>query len=94
MCVLGGSGLFVSYDDQALRLWSLAKQTKCIHHSPTDSNLKFIALHPIDAIDVVLVFYSVKGKASQGGLIRVFSAATLTLLQEVRYPSISYLLYL
>lgn len=89
ICLLGNTGTFLTYDENAMRLWSLNKQIKCIHHNKNDeSNYKFLTLNPIDAMEVVLAFYTVKKTQSSdanavGGLIRVYSH-NLMVMQEVR----------
>lgn len=86
MCIMSGSGNVVTYDDKALRLWSLSKQLKAHHIPPSKlENLRFCRINALDELQCFVVIYSL-GKsaagAEKGGCMRVFSEQ-LELLQEV-----------
>lgn len=81
------SGNIITYDENALRLWSSTKQLKSQHHDMSKlENLKFMYLNNIDEIACFVIIYSLKKASSsdeKGGCMRIYSEQ-LQLLQEVR----------
>ena len=82
-------GKFATYDASALRLWSLDKQVKSLHHNQSAEDklksFKFVALFPIEELRLFIVLYTGRHKAtSKGSLARVYSS-DLILLQEVKH---------
>ncbi len=87
MSILRESGNIITYDEQALRLWSTTKQLKAQHHEQSKlESLKFMHMNSLDEISCFVIIYSLKKAASsdeKGGCMRIYSEQ-LQLLQEVQ----------
>lgn len=84
LCIDKTSGNFITYDESAVRLWSMKKMIKStrLEKNPDDA---FLDLFCMDRIEKVLVIFTPKRSSeSKGGVIRILSP-TLTHIQSVCY---------
>jgi hypothetical protein len=80
--MLKKSGNFVTYDNLAVRLWSLSKQIKAFHLKVKE-NLSFLCMVYVERVEGVLLLFSTTKSETEPGGIGILIGENLSVLQRI-----------